>query len=377
MRSSSRSYRIMILLVTNFMVTCFIFTNVYAQKRAKKYRPALEVHLQSGVSYDDNILRYSDHYLNLFSTGSEADRFLINSTAGTVVSNDIDIGWKNYFFKRLPTEISALVSHRVYAGNTVKSWNSWQLDAKQYLHKRTAIGITYANIPDFYIRHQRKIDDTGNSQSVPFEFSKVGFSIRLIHSFSRHTKIWASFADSRYDYSQIYTNYNSRNRSYRFDLYQSITRKLRVNGGVEFTNSVAEGGGGKDTVYVEENNSARSTVDPSYNDVTVRLGLRFDLPKFADLRHQIRLYSRYGRRTFTTSESAQTDRLHAGRQDRILSLGVNYRFYLNRQFNIQVFYNWYQRDADSRFSENRDYISREKNYTQQKAGLKVGYKFSL
>jgi hypothetical protein len=82
-------------------------------------------------------------------------------------------------------------------------------------------------------------------------------------------------------------------------------------------------------------------------------------------------------RYYTTNHTAESDPLHAERND------INYRFYLNydydifKNFSTGIFINFIFRDADTNIEMNKEYVSYEKDYNQFQLGLNFNYKFQF
>ena len=78
--------------------------NVLAQKDTKKKSYHWEVRLSVGTMYDNNILKYSDKYIDRFINSQDEGRFHISSYDDMVFPYSVGISYRNNFIGTLNSE---------------------------------------------------------------------------------------------------------------------------------------------------------------------------------------------------------------------------------------------------------------------------------
>ncbi len=350
---------------------------ICAQSKDDKVFQYLNIELELGSVYNDNILNYSDYYLTKFLNKQDSGRFHINTSDGLVLDQSIKIAPVFKFFGKNKTVLEGDFSRQSYINNKIKNWNKFNFSIKQYFKNKIIINLSYSYIPEFYIRHYRD-DDLADVYGYtpetfqPFGFAKNDYGIWIEKAFFKHnsTRLRLSFNNEQYFYNKYYTEYDCNNENYAISIYQSIKDKIKFKLGYRFIVSNAKG---FDEFQETKDNSDDS--DPSYKADAYSGTVRYPLPRIFNKQHTIGVDAEYKRSCFTSMHYLQTDRLHAGRIDDVYKMGINYEIKLSRPLRISGFYKWYKRDSDTRAEANKEYVSQEKDCTQQQFGLAVTYYF--
>ncbi len=355
------------------------FTRIYAQTKKKdKIFQFMKIELGLGAIYNDNILKYSDYYLTKFLNNEDEGRFHINTSDGVVLDESVKVASTFRFFGKKKTILEGSFSRQDYLNNKIKSWNQIDFGLQQYITNRLVVNLSYSYIPKYYVRHFRDedwVDVYGYVPEAfqPFEFSKNGYGFWIQNAFFKNktSKLRLSFDFEQYFYNKHFTEYDCYNLNYGLNVYQTIKKKLKLEAGYQFINSNAKG-------YDQplETKDLSDDADASYKADEYSTAVKWALPNVFKRMHSIAADFSYRRSCFTTKHYLELDRLHAGRVDDLYKLGINYEMRLSEPLTVSVYYKWCKLDSDTRATVNKEYMSQEKDYTQQQIGLNFTYSFN-
>jgi len=353
------------------------FGHVRAQTEKKKIFQYLKIELGLGTIYNDNILRYSDYYLTKFLNNEDEGRFHINTSDGMVLDQSINIASTFLFFGKNKTILEGGYTRQSYINNKIKTWNQIDFNLKQYITNRLVINLSYSYLPRFYVRHYRDddwVDVYGYVPETfqPFIFAKNDYGLWAQYSFfkNKKTRLRLSFDYENYFYNKHFTEYDSKNQNYAINFYQSVKEILKFEAGYQFVISKAKG---FDEIQETRDNSNDS--DASYKADEYSCAINWTLPNLLRKPNNINVDFEYRRTCFSSKHYLEIDRMHAGRIDNFYKIGINYEIKLLRPLSISGFYRWCKQDSDTRAEANKEFISQEKDFTQQQFGLKFTYKF--
>ncbi len=330
--------------------------------------------------YDNNILKYSDKYIQRFINLEDEGRFHISRYDDLVLPYSIGLSYTNKIIGDLKTIFSVGFNSNAYSYNGIKTWSQYNIQWRQYLSKSTSFRFSYSYIPNFYIRHFRDddwVDRFGYTPETfqPYEFSKDDFSAWIQHNFFwKTTRVRLYFTYMRYFHNEHYTEYDSDNLLYGFRVYQSLTKNIKVNGGYKYVSSDAKG---IDEINDLNEDEIATRGDADYNEHIYSIGAAFTFPKVFGLKNDISITGQYQRRLFTTDHYLELDPIHAGRDDKNFRIYSSYKLNIFSYLSVTAFYNWIYRDSDTLAEANREYLSDEKDYSQYQLGIKINYKIQF
>jgi hypothetical protein len=359
---------------------CLAGADVSAQKKSKKKRKKsspwdIEFSLQS--NYDNNILKYSEKYLDRFMNHEDEGRFHINTYDDITIRPSLSATYTFRPFGKLKSKINAEFRHSFYTVNDIKSWSYFTVGFRQYLKKRTSFKIFYSHIPDFYIRHFRDddwVDVFGYTKETfqPMGFSKDSYNFYIQKYFFKNTRVRFSAAYMKYFYNKHFTEYDCDNLVSSIKIYQPVHKKLKLIVGYQFTNSAAKG-------YDEEFETLDSSDDSdgSFDEDIYYFGFDWNMPRIFKRYNNLVVDCRIMKRYFSSTHFLEDDPTHAGRVDDNFRLYSTYNLKLNKKLKLSIFYNWFYRESDTSAEENKEYLKNEKAYRQYQLGFKLAYSFSL
>jgi len=358
----------------------YMSETIFAGENPKKKTYNWEVRLSMGTMYDNNILKYSDKYIERFLNLEDEGRFHISRYDDIVLPHSIGVSYTNKFIGDLKTIFSAGYNSNAYSYNGIKNWSQYNFQWRQYVSKSSSFLLSYSYIPEFYIRHFRDddwVDRFGYTPETfqPYEFSKDNFSAWLQHYFfGKTTRARLYFSYMRYFHNDHYTEYDSDNYLYGFRIYQSLTKELRIDAGYKYITSDAKG---IDVVNDTDEDALATRGDADYEEHIYSVGAAFKFPKVFDLKNDITITGQYQRRFYQTDHFLELDPIHAGRHDKNIRVYTRYNLYVLSNLSLTAFFNWIYRDTDTSAERNQVYLSNEKDYSQYQVGIKVNYKFQF
>jgi len=291
--------------VINLVILLFTL-NSFGQK-FKKSRFDLKVGIAS--MYDDNILKYSEKYIDRFLNNEDEGRFEIKSYDDVFIKSKISTSYYFKFFKKKKTKISASFNNNSYINNPVKSWNYYGVGIQQYFLKKANVKFSYSYIPSFYVRQFRQPDLVNLYGYEPntfkaYTFSKDNYSLTFQNTFYKNTKVKLDFDKALYYDNSYYTEYDSNNLSVGLSVEQPVSKKIKVKGEYIFTNSDAKG-------YNEEGETKETSndSDATYKDHTFVIELKAKLPKTFKKKNDVGVKLKYSKRFFSSEHLIQNDPL--------------------------------------------------------------------
>ena len=129
------------------LLIVFVFLSVndaFAQKRKKKKKkksPKLEMVFGLASTYDNNILKYSNKYLERFMNNEDQGRFHIKTYDDVIINPSLSTSYTFKVFGKLKSKVNLDVSSKNYVVNNIKTFNSFTLGFRQYLTKKASFKL--------------------------------------------------------------------------------------------------------------------------------------------------------------------------------------------------------------------------------------------
>lgn len=352
-----------------FVVFLFTDENVYSQKFKKR----LSLRISTGTMYDDNILKYSEKYIEKFLKSEDEGRFSIKTYDDVAVKNRLSASYYFRIFNKKKTKISGNFSHNYYINNDIKSFNIYSIGVQQYFLKKASFKLSYSYIPEFYVRNFRDEDLVslyGYTPEAfsPYIFSKDNYSFYVQNTFLKNLYVNLSASMANYYHNIHYTEYDSDNYSLGLRLQKSVTKKTRLGFGYKYTNSDAKG---YDEVFETVETSEES--DGSYDDHQFEVSLKSKLPRLMKHNNDFSLKLRFSKRNFLSEKLIEIDPLHASRVDNVYYVSLQYNFKYYKSNVVSLYYNRYQRDTDNFTDNYYELLNEEKAYRQNQVGFQISY----
>ncbi len=345
----------------------------------KKNKKGLDLNVEVSLSamYDDNILKYSHKYLQRFLHNQDEGRFHIQTYDDVAISPSLSLSRSFRFFGKKQTIFDGSFSYNHYQMNDINSWYSSSVGVRQNFGKRASFKLSYSYIPYFYVRHFRdddwvKVFGFRPETFQAYSFSKDTYAFWIQNTFFKNSRVMFTFNYAIYYHNENYTEYDCNNLLYRVKLFQPLNKSLRIEVTYQFTKSYAKG-------YDEphENIHNSDDGDASFDEDGYALGLEWRMPALKKRNQSLKVEGIIYNRFYTTRQYLELDRLHAGRVDNNYRINLNYNLSVNKSMTLGLFYSWLMRDSYSMAKENSQYVSDEKDYTQNQVGISFKYNFKL
>jgi len=358
------------------LLLSFLLVNGYqasAQKKPVKKEKHFEADLGFSTIYDNNILKYSDKYLDRFMNGQDPGRFHIETYDDIIFNQSGEIAATYRIIKKLKTRFNVNYFFNSYATNNIKNWYFVNIGLQQFISKRASFKVFYNYVPRFYVRHFRDddlVEIYGYTPEtfVQFSFTKENYGFWIQNTFFENTRFRLAFDYAKYYHNKHYTEYDCKNYLFGATLYQPLHEKLRLELGYEYEYSDAKG-------YDEtgETKNTADDADATYYEYGFVFGLDWKLPEIKKKEHDLDLKAGYQNRNYLSEHYLEEDPEHVSRVDNNVQAALTYNFNLNKYFTLSAFYRYYFRDSGAESAFNDLYVSVEKDYKQSQVGIKVVY----
>ena len=343
------------------------------QKSGKKKEKHFEAEFGFATIYDNNILKYSDKYIERFLNNQDEGRFHIDTYDDVILNQSLALNYTFRIFKELKSRINFNFNNNAYVVNGIKNWYFVSLGFQQYLTKRASFKLFYNYIPDYYVRHFRDEDWVNlygytPETFVPFSYAKDNYGFWIQNTFFKNTRINLGVDYSKYYHNKHYTEYDCKNYIIGISLYQPVYKKVRLEFGYENEHSNAKG-------YDEpgETKETADDADATYFENGFVFGVSWELPEIKKTKHSLDVKLGYQKRYYLSEHYLEEDREHAGRVDDNVQLAAKYNVNLSKAFILGAFYKFYLRNSDSESPVNQLYLAAEKDYRQSQIGLELTY----
>lgn len=352
------------------LLILFFSNNSFAQKFKKSH---FDLNVSLGSRYDDNILKYSDKYIEKLLRHEDEGRFDIDTYDDVYIISKLNASYFFRFFNKKKTKISTSISNSYYINNDIKSWRYFGVGIQQYFAKKASAKFSYSYIPSFYVRNFRDDDLVPLYGKEPgsfsqYSFSKDNYSFWIQNTFSKQTRIRLSASRVFYYHNEHYTEYDSKDVYLGLSLRRPVSKKVKLELAYQFAYSDAKG---FDQDFETKENSDES--DATFLDNQIDFTLNTQLHRLWKRKNDLTFKIRYSKRQFLTSHLIQNDLLHARRIDNRLSLFATYNIKLSKDTKLSIYYNRYQRKSENGTTDYHEYLSNEKEYGQNQVGVQFTY----
>jgi hypothetical protein len=370
-------YMIIFLLLSNTVIAQYNISSNIVENSPKKKTRYWNIDLSISPLYDNNILKYSDKYIERFLNREDEGRFHIHSLDDLVMDYSLEISYSKNIVKKHKSIFSASIDYTSYSYNPVKSWASFEFALRQAVTKKTSFWLAYSHIPKYYINHFRDDDWIAvygftPETFQPYDYAKNDLDFWIQQNIFSSTRARLYFSYTQYRLNEHFTEYDSDNLLLGIGLFHSLTKRINVNGSYKFVYSKAKG-----YDEVGETIGTSDDVDATYDEHIFSAGVGFQLPKIFKLKTNVNLYAQYSRKLYTTNHFGENDPLHAGRYDDYFRIGLDYNIKVLSNISLTAFLNWNMRNSQTTFQPNDEYVSDEKDYSQYQAGITFNYEFKF
>jgi hypothetical protein len=167
--------------VLALIMILLIWSPADAQKKKKSPKPPrqqiLFFDVRMELTYDDNIINYSDADLDLYGDDVKPDKFLIESEDDWIITSRIESRIKGKFISGRTAWLDLYFNNYFYTRNEVRRYQKYGLSITQYFMRGGYAEIEYSYIPDYYYRNLFKDSYIETSFSKHFLKAEVGLNL--------------------------------------------------------------------------------------------------------------------------------------------------------------------------------------------------------
>ncbi len=316
-----------------------------------------EVELE--MIYDDNILHYSEDYLDDFRHGRYPEKFVVETYDDLIMHPTLSVEVERPLLFGKRTRLRGRVKHWQYTRNDIKSNQTYDLRFRQYLRRRDYFELSAAYAPDSYIREL--------SDRPPF----IGFSRPRTWENFRYAR---NYFDAAYwwradDWLAIKGEIGRTMRFYNQEFMENdnwewsgriaaYTWIGRFAFSAQYTYSDVEARG-YDTVG--ETLATSDDSDPSYEEDDYDLSISYR-PRRAPLKtRSLDLDISFSRKFFVSQKRLEDDPYHVGRMDEQVRTQLSWTSrHVWRRVDLELGWQHTQRVTDSPWQGD---IAEDKDYT--------------
>ena len=329
-------------------------------------RPGWSTRARLASYYDDNILRYSDKFVERFESGQDPGRFRVESLDDVIQRLDLYTDRRFAGLGGREARLGIDAEHRAYLRNSIKDWTRVGLSWDQDLGLGRELQVAASWAPGFYVRHLRDSDlrgtgVTGDDRFQPFEFDKADLRLRFGHPLGTSSDLRYHLGLASFRHNAAFREFDSENLYAGLRVDHRLTSIFRLSAAVELTESDARGW--------DEAGETRATsddTDPSYRQLDLMVAGRWRFP--GERRPTLFLQGEVGLREYTTDKPSTVAPLHVGRDDDLLRLYASWQIDLSKRYRLTAFAQHRQRSSSALVDLD---IGLEKDYEQTELGLRL------
>jgi hypothetical protein len=335
--------RMMIIFI--FAATLLFSAGVEAKPKKKKAprKPGTErlIILDAALSltYDDNIINYSDSDLDLLESDSPGGKFAIESKDDWIIVTRVSPRMSGRLIGDRKGWIDLGFTYYAYAANDVRRYSRISFGARQYLTGRLYGEANYGYIPNYYYRNVFIGQDVlGNDIFQEAKFSKHSMSLEAGYEISKSLDARAAYIFQAKSYNRQFEYRDIELNGFDFGGAWRPLKAIRLWSLYSFERAVAEGA-----------DKADSILDVSYDSWDLTIGIRYYSRLFSRLAPEIYGSMQFREIRFQTDKLPDIRRRHIyyfGREDNNIVAKAGIQVNLPYKVNGRVEYAFARKDAD-------------------------------
>lgn len=348
----------------------------FAQKKhtsLQKGKWTTNFRLYSG--YDDNVLKYSEKYLNRFMNNLDPERFEMLTYDDVSIKGRLYVSYRKKWIPRHYSRISFAFQRTQYTVNSFKSWNMFSIYLRQDFARKASAQFTYQYLPYFYVRTYRDEDLVsiyGYSPNTfrPFEFAKEHYGLNIKYTFYKNWRLQLNTGLHRYFHNSHFTEYDAEKYYAGLKLDYPLTSSIKLNLGYQFAFNDAKG-----TDQSGENKHNSDDPDAGFKENRADIKATYSLTHHKRKKQTLELQGSFTTRNYTTLKTYRDDPTHAGRIDNIYSVTLQYGIKWTNKIKTTIIFNHNFRNSTNTGSDfYQNFLRNEKDYRQNLYGIQLNYK---
>jgi hypothetical protein len=247
MKKGKLSFIIISLLLAAFIVSPASAAKKKARAKAAPRTFVLDVSL--GLTYDDNIIRYSDADLDLFSVDSLPGKFSIKSKSDWIMAPQIRPRIQGRLIGNQPATLTLGYDYFGYVRNDVRRYSRFIVELRQDFLSRGYAQISYGYVPKYYYRNLFvRHDSIGGDIYEPAHFSKNTVGVEIGYDITKTIKGSVAYQFLNKSYDKIFNYRDLTQNGFDITGIWRAAKPLKFWGIYGYENAKAKGADLPDSV---------------------------------------------------------------------------------------------------------------------------------
>ncbi|MBD3336653.1 MAG: hypothetical protein GF355_14165 [Candidatus Eisenbacteria bacterium] len=324
------------------------------------------------IIYDDNIVRYSNDYLDDFRHGRYPYKFAVETYDDLILSPTIDFEWRKAIITNRQTRLRFRYTRWEYTTNRIKNNEAYSIRLYQPTWGRDHWDFGFYVAPLSYIRQlpdHPPFTPSSHDQWVPFKYTYNSLYTKYHRRLNSDFRIDLRLGRTIRYYNRPLMENDNWEWNYGARLYWYMSRKWRLT--LEYRYSDVEARGADS---VGESRGTSDDSDPSYERDSFELDLRYRPPKgqlwIVD---EMILWMGYMAYYFTSDKVLYRDPYHVGRLDEFYRAELEFdteKIY--GPINLYGGYRYTERTTSAPWKGD---IAEDKDYVSNRFWIGVHYPF--
>ena len=346
--------------------------------KKKKKKPAITVAGTANFQtiYDDNILRFSDGFVEDFRRNDPADKFHTETYDDVILSPRLFINFTGYPLGKRKTRLYLGVITWQYGRNPIKDNDLWLLRLRQYTATSNHLEFSYSYSPPSYVKHLSDREPFIELRSTtPLQwrpFMGVRHGLGLTYTRRLHKKLTGSVSGGRVlrFYNRPFLENDNREWNGFTTLSWTPFKRWRLYGKYMYADADARG---LDTTT--ETIATSDDGDGSYERDLYEVKIRYRPKGGVWFMKEFEIKGQRMDYYFTGTKPAYEDPLHTGRKD---DVNVFESYITTKKLFGPMSFKWGYRFAQRVSSlpgtfEGED--AEDKDYTNNRTWIEARYSF--
>ncbi len=348
MTGPQNRYKIDYASILTVILALLVWSPAGAQKKEKAPEPRklqmLFLDARMELTYDDNIINYSDADLDLYGDDARPDKFAIESEDDWIMTSRFESQLKGRFISGRTAWLALKFTNYFYLRNEVRRYQKYGLSARQYFMRGGYAEVEYSFIPDYYYRNQF-YEGSYIEASFSKHYLKAEVGLNLLPSLK---------GDISYRFQSKTFNEQIRERDLtingvRLDGIWRASRKFKFWAYYSFERARARGADDPDP----------DIKDVSYDAWGITLGSRHYSPYLRSLKPQLVLSFQYRKIRFQTTKYRDIYRF--GRRDSNYEFRIGTAWHLPYKIGLDIDYKLQAKRADLFYASARGLLEYDSN----------------
>jgi hypothetical protein len=300
------------------------------KKRAKKtgLSEIVSFDARLDVTYDDNVINYSDDDLDLYEGDPQDSKFAIDSKDDFAFIPSISARVKGNFIKGHTAWLEPSFRYYYYARNDIRRYARLGVIGRHYVGPGTYGEVEYAFLPDYYYRNQYYVDESGSGSYIEANFSKHYLKFEIGKDLTSTFKADISYRYRNKTFNEEFSERDLTTNGIRVDGIWRATRSFKFWGYYGLEGAKAKG------ADIEDLNVR----DVSYDAWDVTVGVRHYSSILGRLRPEFVSTFKYRQIKYQTTK--YLDDYRFGRKDNNYYIRIGVAGRLPGRVRLEIDYNF-------------------------------------